>query len=410
MLKDKCHINTNIGNDTFVGIKCHGDNISISFPLGFRLAEDSEDKAVRKDILLLIDVLTAYGKHKDADAAVKAAEKQDTTVPLYTYIYLIRDFITRGYYKEGIVEYVSSKRGKINWNRTIKQKKPVIQDKDIFYLDFITKRNIINENNLITMIHQYCVYVSFMKIGWLFTDYVPPKPAIIFHREWFSSALLTKLNTTFNDSNKALFQTMLKIINNEPDKGLECTDYTYGTNNFEYVWEHMIDKVFGIEEKKKYFPKTHWKLTRNEQVYGNSDLEPDTIMLANNNIYVLDAKYYKYGWTKHAGDLPASASINKQITYAEYIGINDELRKEGAEIYNAFIMPFNKEDWADESAKELHYIGEAISSWKHNNTSDKKYERIQGILLDVKYLMQLGEKHSESDIQKLAKIIEEHCC
>lgn len=407
MLKDKCHINTNIGNDTFVGIRCHGADISINFPLGFCLAEDGEDKAVRKDILLLIDVLTAYGKRKDADAAFDTDEQQKTTAPLYSYIYLIRDFITRGYYKEGVVEYVSSKRGKINWNRTIKQKKPVIQDTDVFYLDFITKKNIINENNLITMIHQYCVYVSFMKIGWLFTDYVPPKPAIIFHRQWFSSALLAKLNTTFNDSNKSLFQTMLRIINNEPDKGLECTDYTYGTNNFEYVWEHMIDNVFGIKGKKDYFPKTQWKLTRNKQVYDNSDLEPDTIMLTNDNIYVLDAKYYKYGWTKHAGDLPDSASINKQITYAEYIDIHEELKQDGAEIYNAFILPFNKKDWAEEKADNMHYIGEAVSLWK---SGSKKYERIQGILLDVKYLMQLGEEHSESDIKQLAKIIEEHCC
>ena len=410
MLKDKCHINTNIGNDTFVGIKCHGDDISINFPLGFCLSEASGDKAVRNDILLLIEVLTAYGKRKDADAAFNADEQQETTSPVYAYIYLIRDFITRVYYKEGVVEYVSSKRGKINWNRTIKQKKPVIQDKDVFYLDFITKKNVVNENDLITLIHQYCVYVSFMKIGWLFTDYMPPKPSIIFHRQWFSSALLAKLNTTFKDSNKTLFQTMLKIINSEPDKGLECTDYSYGTNNFEYVWEHMIDKVFGIEEKQKYFPKTTWHITRKQQVYDSSDLEPDTIMLYENNIYVLDAKYYRYGLTKEAINLPDSASINKQITYAEYIDIHEELKIEGAEIYNAFIMPFNKEQWADENAEEVHYIGEAVSSWKPNKAIGKKYERIQGILLDVKYLMQLGEKRSESDIQKLAKIIEEHCC
>lgn len=201
---------------------------------------------------------------------------------------------------------------------------------------------------------------------------------------------------------------MLKIISNEPEKGIECTDYSYGTYNFEYVWEHMIDKVFGIEEKKKYFPNTTWQLKG--QKHCNSDLEPDTIMLYKNNIYVLDAKYYKYGWTKRAGDLPDSASINKQITYAEYIDINKELKQEGAEIYNAFILPFDKEHWSEENAESLHYIGEAVSSWKPDNAAEKKYERIQGILLDVRYLMQMGEKRSESDIQKLAEIIEEHCC
>lgn len=406
MLNDKCHINTNIGEDTFVGIKCNGNDISISFPLGYHLEQESDDQSVRKDILLLIDTLVVHGKRKDADAGFIADRKADTESPLYAYIYVIRDFAARGYYKEGIVEYVSSKHGKINWNRTIKQKKPVIQDNDIFYLDFITKKNVINENDLITMIHQYCVYVSFVKIGWLFTEYKPPKPAIPFNRQWFSEALIAKLSNTFNDNNKILFQNLLKVINAEPDKGLESTDYSYGTYCFEYVWEHMIDTVFGIEDKEKYFPQTQWNLVCKNKVYQNSALEPDTIMLYNNNIYVLDAKYYKYGWSKAARHLPDSASINKQITYAEYISGQQKLKKEGTGIYNAFIMPFDKTLWADELAGNLHYIGEAVSHWKAN---DRKYERIQGILLDVKYLMQIAEKSSESDIMAMAKIIEEHC-
>lgn len=39
----------------------------------------------------------------------------------------------------------------------------------------------------------------------------------------------------------------------------------------------------------------------------------------------------------------------------------------------------------------------------------KEYEHIQGVLLDVKHLMQIAEKRSETDIQQLAEIIEEHC-
>lgn len=406
MLKDKCHINTNIGEDTFVGIKCHGDGFSVHFPLGFSLTQEENDKAVRKDILLLIEVLAAHCKRQDAEGNFLADEQTNTDSPLYAYIYIIRDFVARGYYKEGIVEYASSKRGKINWNRTIKQKKPVIQDTDVFYLDFITKKNVINENDLITLIHQYCVYTSFIKIGWLFTDYKPPKPAIPFHRQWFSSALMAKLNNTFNDNNKALFQNMLKIVREEPDKGLECTDYSYGTYSFEHTWEHMIDTVFGIVDKDRYFPRTQWNLVRNNQLYDSTKLEPDTIMLYKDNIYVLDAKYYRYGWTKHAGDLPKSESINKQITYAEYIDQQEELKSNNTELYNAFIMPFDKLQWADEKAEHMHYIGEAVGLWKNSN---KKYERIQGILLDVKYLMQIAEKRSESDIMALAEFIEEHC-
>ena len=69
-------------------------------------------------------------------------------------------------------------------------------------------------------------------------------------------------------------------------------------------------------------------------------------------------------------------------------------------IYNAFLMPFDKNHWAEENAGTLHYAGEGRG---------KEYEHIQGILLDVKHLMQIAEKRSDTDIRQLAEIIEEHC-
>ena len=362
-------------------------------------------------MLLLFQTLALYSNQQDSKSGFVHNKSAATDTPLYAYIYIIQDFVTRGYYKEGIVEYASSKRGKIHWNRTIKQKKPVIQDADVYYLDFITKKNVINENDLITLIHQYCVYLSFIRFGWLFTDYQPPEPKVLFHRQWFSAALQEKLCRTFNDANKTLFANMLKIINNEPDEGIKDTSFTFGTNRFEYAWEKMIDIVFGISDKQRYFPKTKWKLPGRKKEYDNSRLEPDTIMLHNNNIYVLDAKYYKYGATKNPFDLPDSASINKQITYGEYIDAQADLKNPDSVIYNAFLMPVDKNEWAGENEGALHYAGEAVALWKENKSEgrDKEYEHIQGILLDVKHLMQIAEKHSETDIRQLAELIEKHC-
>lgn len=290
MLKDRCHINTNRKTDTFVGLEFDGKNYTVSFPLGYAIASEDDDKLLREDLLLLFHTLALYSNQQDSKSGFKREKDAATETPMYAYIYIIMDFVTRGYYKEGIVEYASSKRGKIHWNRTIKQKKPVIQEADIYYLDFITKKNVINENDLITLIHQYCVYISFIRFGWLFTDYKPPEPQIPFHRQWFSAALQEKLCRTFNDANKMLFANMLKIINNEPDEGMRETSFTFGTNRFEYVWEKMIDAAFGISDKQRYFPKTKWKLARSGKECDNSKLEPDTIMLYNNNIYVIDAK------------------------------------------------------------------------------------------------------------------------
>ena len=36
--------------------------------------------------------------------------------------------------------------------------------------------------------------------------------------------------------------------------------YTFGTDEFEYVWQSIIDIAFGIREKDEYFPKAKWNL------------------------------------------------------------------------------------------------------------------------------------------------------
>lgn len=403
MLKERCQINTNYDTDTFVGLKFDNGDFELHFPLGFNFSDDEDE--LRKDILLLLGVLAHHNKREDAEAGNIDNTIAQTSAPLASYIYIIKDFVQRGYYKECIVEYTSSKRGKINWNRTIKHKKPIISDGDIIYLDFITKKNVVNENDILTMIHQYCVYRSFWVLGWLFTDYQPVKPLIAFNRSWFSGVLKKKLANTFNDQNKQLFQHMLKIVNEEPDDGLEANTFTFGTSRFEYVWESMIDSVFGTANKVDYFPKTTWHVT-NRPPYEMASLEPDTIMLYNNDVFVLDAKYYKFGNTRRLADLPESTSINKQITYGEYIAENErfkQLHGPNMKVYNAFIMPFAAECW---NSANKHYIGDAVSSWKHGNA---EYESIKGILLDVKHLMRIANGNDDKEIREMAELILAHC-
>jgi len=398
-IRSKCSVNNNREADTFVGIKCEDGNISINFPLGFEISQN--DKELRKDIMLLFSVLAANSDRKDSELIGHISTFDDNVFPVQAYLYVIRDYYMRGYYKEQEVQYIVSKTGKINWNRTIKTQKPYVQGTNVFYLEFMIKNNTVNENELITLIHEYCVYDSFDKIGWLFTKAMPAKSRIKYNYKLFVSVIKKKLATTFNDRNKVLFRNLLAIINYQGDKE-NNRDYKYGTNRFEYIWERMIDRVFGIENKEDYFPKSAWNLGGVD--YDNAALKPDTIMILNDNVYILDAKYYKYGDTGRPGDLPGSTSINKQITYGEYIAEQQEfklLHGTHMEVYNVFLMPFNS--LKGKYSNEMWWIGEATSSWKANN---KEYERIQGILLDVKYLMSINVRQDESEIMKLAEVID----
>ena len=104
-----------------------------------------------------------------------------------------------------------------------------------------------------------------------------------------------------------------------------------------------------------------------------------------------------------------STSINKQITYGEYVANEEKFKdKHGKEmkVYNAFLMPFDslKGTYADNP--EMLKVGEAVSNWKDDS---EEYQKIQGILIDVKTLMSINVRQEMREIEKLAKLIESDC-
>ena len=66
-------------------------------------------------------------------------------------------------------------------------------------------------------------------------------------------------------------------------------------------------------------------------------------------------------------------------------------------------MPYNMIDNPFRLNGEFATIGEAISKWKSDNN---KYEHIQGILVDTRFLM-YNYENKEDNIIKLAKAIKD---
>lgn len=394
--------NSDVG---FVGLKFVDGLPTVIFPRGYELAND--EKQIRKDIIKLIATIQKFSGHYEGESIKNKIGENDLSMPITSYQYVIYDFIAHGYYTEKEVHYVENAHGKINWKRTIQKVQPQTNNSNVVYLKFITKTNQINDNNLITKIHEYCVHESFDKIGWLFfeKDAKPKKPTIKFNKRMFLSVLKEELGNTFNDSKRQLFQAMINIVNNANETTDKKINAVFGVNRFEYVWEHMFDHVFGEDSKDIYFPHAKWHIVT-EKGYNveSSALEPDTIMLNDGSCYILDAKYYKYGITRSANHLPSSSSIEKQIVYGEYIDENDMFEFDDKHIYNAFIMPFNARQWKCEEPYKFVSVGTA--DWKPAE-SDKNYDYVLGILMDTRYIIDTYTKHNSSEIVKLANLIDE---
>lgn len=172
-----------------------------------------------------------------------------------------------------------------------------------------------NANKQITQIHRYCVYEAFEKMGWLYVPFMPEQPGPHPSIKESIYILTKKLAATHNDQEQELFSAMREMLTYIDESSSE-KQYFFGTDFFERVWERMIDKAFGVEDKAEYFPRTRWLLD-----YGRdkekTPLIPDTIMVFNGKTYVLDAKLYRYGYSGVADHLPNGPDINKQITYAQ---------------------------------------------------------------------------------------------
>lgn len=402
-LSDFCFPKEAEEDSDFVGIHFNDGDFRIVFPIGFTPSINNE-KELKKEILLLISVLRHY---RPEDKKKKANENEINNLqnfPLYAYIYVFNYFMKNGYYitKEKI--YKKNTTGKINWKRTIKEINPIINNGNVVYLEYITNKINYNDEELITLINKYCVYETFEKIGCLFTSYKPKNPNIKFRERLFKSFLKQKIEQTFNDDDRALFQNMLDIINHV-NKDSEKKEYFYGTNEFHIVWEQMIDDVFGDKKKgAKYHPHIFWNIENNEIL--TSTLIPDTLMFdkEQNKAYILDAKYYRAGNNLNVNHLPSTESVPKQLVYAKRLENNDELKLDGEKIYNAFILPYESKN-----TDNIEYLGWIRPDWVNTNElTTKPYNRIQGIKLDVKTLM---GNHVSNDklVQRVIEIIEEGC-
>ena len=175
----------------------------------------------------------------------------------------------------------------------------------------------------------------------------------------------------------------------------------------------MVDYVFSnITDITKYNPNAKWYLKKNNmEATDASALRPDTIRLeqisdttsAEKDAYILDAKFYRYGTTGKESDLPTTTSIQKQITYGDNIICNLREKESIRNVYNAFILPYNKNKNDFGYTEDLEYIGYSEANWRND---ELLHSRVCAFLMDTKHLISSWSKgNCKEDISKLIEEI-----
>lgn len=398
--------------DEFVGMrftsKVDGRNPSVEaiFPLGYHCQVKENQDDLKKELYALLCAIKRHSENKDGDLDITKARSEKNIFPFDAYIAVIRDFMQYGYYIESEVKYKRAPLGKINWKRTIAQVRPTIQDDSYpVYTDFVIRQSAKKTDNMISLIHEWCVYEAFTTLGWLFTTFDPRKSALKIgeDKNYFISVIHDALKSTFNDRNKMLFNAMIAMLR-YGGAGVK-EPFFYGTTHYHTVWEKLVDTSYGVlpkSEKEGFFPEAKWKFVPivNDRLTSAGNIFPDTIMCPNGysgDVFVLDAKYYSFIEDKK--NVPLAADIAKQVVYGKYAA--DKIKPLLGCVYNAFLIPYDfKNDpyklrtKADEYDYDEEYIYIGFSFIKGQN--EKSYERVLGILVDTKWLMenagQFGKK------------------
>jgi len=433
---------------SFVGIRIEDNQPKIYFPMGYRASKPPED-ICKRDFYQLIAVLN--DKSLQSYFTEEDLKKSQLDFPFYAYLSVLQYYLDFGYFVESETIYKKGFSGKINWPRTIKRIKPqVVKDEyghnQVVYLNLITRKTSYREDNLITLVHKFCVKEAARLIGPLYgiSEDEVEEPELLFDYELFAEVIQDKIAATFNDKHLELFHAILKMVRylgNKENRGEDGNENEplFGVNTFAPVWEAMVDRIFGKlpqgVAKDKFNPHCEWDLSSGVRGYENTNyaMRPDTIMALSSGIFVIDAKYYKFGLTRNPMDLPSSGSICKQIAYAEYMETHwknilgvDSIATPSASlqnvtlpkpVYNAFLLPYcfdgdnsqlPPDDGFEARPCKMRFVGCCHGNWKNLDARPgegdyRPYHRIAGILLDVRSVM---ENYTASG--KAQKTLAEH--
>lgn len=389
----------------FVGIKIDEGIVKVFVPRVFR-----EDEDWKKDIRLFLKSIE-IAKTKNTENINKGSNNTDNAWPIDSYLWLINDYLENGFYYNREKKISRSNSGKIEWKRTLQQV-PIYSDGNIIYDQLITSK-MTPANDMITHIYKLCLRQSIDKIGWLFNYNFHIQIDQIVSIKEMIMRVRKELNETFDDIKRIRFNHMLNILTTTEGDNMLSSHYSYGITNYYYVFETMVDMLFdGItgDEKKKYDPNGYWQLNGQNRFLA-SRLRPDTILKRNDKTYILDAKMYQYGATHDRSKLPETQSLQKQITYGDFVSNN--LRDKN--IRNAFILPYNKllKSFINDpnamkyNDSNLVYFGYAYVDWR-DDEDFQDYDNIYAFGIDFNYLLNNYKNPDYEIINQFCKVIEEN--
>lgn len=301
---EKHYIIKTKGNDIWfnsTGFFLCNDIILIIFPKGYVLDNNSESKdQIIEDSRLLLSVLMKYQKDttfQPEEMRLIGGGAGNKTSSLFTAYTLIEDYKAYGLLKRNMKTITAQYSGNTNWNKTVSKKNPIFSNIYPIYYDALYNKNKHDENNLLICLHKFAIYKSIEKFGWIlgidkcdFVEYKTELPCELTKGLHF---LENELRKTFISREIEVIKNIIRTLLDNDSQDFSSSIEMLLTNSFYYVWEAICSKIFKNQysKLKVLLPQPIWEF-ENTDKHQSISHRPDILLIRNNSLYILDAKYY----------------------------------------------------------------------------------------------------------------------
>ncbi|WIG30105.1 LlaJI family restriction endonuclease [Bacillus toyonensis] len=374
----------------FVGFYISDNNeFIVVFPKGYKIP--GSEVQLSEDIANLINTLSRYQKESNFDPEnTQILGDAGNYTSLSAANWLIKDFITNGIFINNKISYVRNQNNNIDWPKTIKYMNPVISNKQVAYLEFVSRKKRTDESNLLTRVHGYIVYQSFKILGPFIGLKMPPE-LIEYNNELLQEYDINQIihfveqerNNLFADREVHLCNKLIEFLKGNSSAEADSNIMCLAVRHFHVVWEKICSFLFANMSANNIMPNPFWQV--NDKSIKTSQI-PDVMLRNKNQLYIIDAKYYTL--YKNLKGLPGWGDLVKQFFYLYTLKDRvDNIR----EMFNIFVFPGTSNEIikyygkaAVEGVESLGHIygftldvSQALKMYAHYNNNQMKNNLVE---------------------------------
>jgi len=327
---------------SFVGIITSKEKCAVFLPKRYKFKVEENP---RKDAKNILNLLTKYQASHKYDQKLFGLEDQvnvEMLTTLSNYRILLDFYREKGLYRRRTTRENKYGRGRINWSKTTKNETPIlVNDDSPVYIQYHTTYAVNKEVSSIVSIQKYFTALADSLIGWIFTEsnaqVLYPELALSLisppgTKNFMLHQLMKERSQVFDNDRLRLLTALISILENKSSS--TTNNQTIGVKYFWPIWEASLKVSFNDSSKKvlETLPVPSYQYEAGSKI-APSTLIPDIVIFKDEDIILLDAKYYDTENT-----LPSWQDIIKQSFYKNTLEKITGKRV----VLNAFVFPGEK--------------------------------------------------------------------